>query len=185
MSRKEPRETNSGVKKKGDWDEIAEFAREVEDAVKDSDLDESEVKEYNEWRPREEETEQDIKKKTAEKAAIKVPREDVSIVNETEKAGKELARAGEKAANFESPRNNFREGIRHFVGGIVMKSASYMRSVEQRMYRSFMLRFNPYFYDTQDLAVDMRSSKKGEYQMDVSVTKDEARENLKERFREN
>lgn len=185
MTRKELQETNSGIKKKGDWNEIAEFAREVEDAVKDSDLDDEEIQQYNDWRPREEETEKDIKERTAEKAAIEVSRDEVSIINETEKAGKKFAKAGEKASKLESPKNDFIQGIRHFISGISFKSAEVAREFEQEIYRRFMLRFNPYFYDTTNLAVDMRTKKKDEeYEMDVSVTKDEARENLKQRFKD-
>lgn len=184
MTRKEPQETNSGVKKKGDWEEIAEFAREVEDAVKDTDLADDEVEQYNEWRPREEETETEIKERTAEKAAITVSREEVSIINETEKAGEKFAEAGEKATKLESPKNEVMDGTRHFFSGVLFKTAAFVRRFEQQLYRRFMLRFNPYFYDTTNLAVDMRNSEKGEYEMNVSVTKDEARENLKERFRD-
>jgi hypothetical protein len=184
MSRKEPQETNSGVKKKGNWQDIAEFAREVEDAVKDSDLEDEEVEEYNDWRPREEETEEEIKERTAEKAAIKVSRENVSVINEAEKAGKKFAEAGEKATKLESPKNDVFDGIKQFSSGIILKMASVAQGFEKSVYRRFMLRFNPYFYDTTNLSVDMRSKRNGEYQMDVSVTEDEARKNLKKRFKE-
>lgn len=185
MSRKEPQETNSGVKKKGNWQDIAEFAREVEDAVKDSDLEDEEVEEYNEWRPREEETEEEIKERTAEKAAIKVPRENVSVINEAEKASHKFAEAGEKATNLESPKSDFFEGVKQFGLGVFLKIAEVAQGFERNVYRRFMLRFNPYFYDTTNLSVDMRSKRNGEYQMDVSVTEDEARENLKKRFKDN
>ncbi len=184
MSGKELEETNSGVKKRGDWEEISEFAREVEEAVQDTDIEDEEVEEYNDWRPREEEDEDDIRERTAEKASIKVSRENVSVINEAQEAGKKIAKAGEKASKLESPSEDLSEGINHFWTGVFNKSAQWVQRMEKAIYRRFMLRFNPYYYDTANISVDMRSERKGDYQMDVSVSEDEARENLKERFKE-
>ena len=50
------KETNSGVKKEGDWQEIAEFSEEVEEVVENS-ADESSVEKFSNWRPRVEESE--------------------------------------------------------------------------------------------------------------------------------
>ncbi len=184
MTDKELEETNSGVKKKGDWEEISEFAREVEKAVEDTDLEDDEVEEYNDWRPREDEDEKDIRDRTAEKATIKVPRENVSVINEAEEAGKKIAEAGGKAKKLESPKDDISDGFKQFWTGMIYKSAELMQNFEKAIYRRFMLRFNPYYYDTANLSVDMRSDRKGDYQMDVSVSEDEARENLKERFKD-
>lgn len=45
-----------------------------------------------------------------------------------------------------------------------------------------MLKFNPYYLDTDDFSVDMKSNGNGEYEMDVKVPDEETREELKKEF---
>lgn len=55
--------------RRGKWKDIAEFGEEVEEVVKDS-ADESSVEKFNEWRPRAEESERDVKRKTVDEAVL-------------------------------------------------------------------------------------------------------------------
>ena len=70
MNEKGLEETNSGVKKKGEIEEVAEFAREVEEGLEEK-VDENSIDEFGKWRPREEDGKEDIERRRVEAASIK------------------------------------------------------------------------------------------------------------------
>ncbi len=61
--------TTSGFKYKGGWNEVCEFSRNLEEIIEDNVPDKDSIESYNNWRPRENENTEDMKKKTAEEAA--------------------------------------------------------------------------------------------------------------------
>jgi hypothetical protein len=176
-------ETNSGVKKRGNWKEIAEFGEEVESVIEDS-ADESSVEKFNEWRPRVEESERDVKRKTVDEAVIpeKEMEKDSNGVKDLKDASGKAAEAGKKAAKVENPEQEIKDASKDaakpFYSGIVKT----FRKLEDLIYSKIVLKLNPYYLDTEDFSADIKHRRKGEFEMDVSAPKEDMRKDLKDGF---
>lgn len=176
-------ETNSGVRKEGDLEEIAEFAREVEDVMKEEDAREDSIEKFEDWRPREDDQEEDIKRKTVKAASIPEKRmeKDSNGVKDVADAGEKAIKAGKKIGKRENPGKDVKDASKKFVQPFYSLSARVTRNIEEKVYSDLMLKFNPYFFDTEDFSADLRS-KKNEYVIDVDVADKSSRESLKERM---
>lgn len=183
---KDTEETNAGVRKKGSWREVAEFGEEVEEAMDQSRIDDTSVEEFRRWRPRRDEAENDMREKTVEQASINETEseERSNGVEDIRDASGKVAEAGKKAAQRENPEPEIREASKGVVRPLFAKTVEYLRDLEQEIYSAVMLTFNPFYLDTEDFTVDLRSKNGGDYEMDVSVTGESSREEVKERFRE-
>jgi hypothetical protein len=62
-------ETNSGLRKKGDWRKIAELGEEMQENMKGS-AEDSSIEKFEDWRPGVEKSETGVKQKTVEKAKL-------------------------------------------------------------------------------------------------------------------
>jgi hypothetical protein len=176
-------ETNSGVKKEGDWQEIAEFSEEVEEVVEDS-ADESSVKKFNNWRPRVEESERDVKRKTVDEAVIpeRQMEKDSKGVRDLKEASGKAAAAGKKAAKRENPEREIKGASKDAAKPFYSGLAKAFRKIEDFIYSNIVLALNPYYLDTQDFSADIKHKRKGEFEMDVSAPKEDMRKDLKEGF---
>lgn len=182
----EVEETNAGVKKKGDLDDVAGFARDVEE-VMDEEADDSEsVERFRDWRPREDDSKEDMRRKTVEAATVPEKK-----LEEKSDGAKDIAKAGEKAVNGgkklkkgEKPSGEFREASKRFVRPFYSISAKITRKLEEKVYSDLMLKFNPYFFDTEEFSADLRRNK-GRYVFDVGVSDKNSRERLKQRLADN
>lgn len=178
------KETNSGVKKKGDWERIADFSEKVEQALEDSVDDES-IRKLSEWRPRRKEAEGDIQKKTVKTAQIdknRLEKESEGVKEDLKEASKDAAEAGRKAAEKKNPEEEVAKASEVVARPFYSKVAKAFRRFENFVYHNIILRFNPYYLDTDDFSVDMKSNGKEEYEMDVKVPDRETREDLKKEF---
>ncbi len=178
------KKTNSGVKKKGSWKKIADFSRRVEEALKGSAKKES-VEKLSDWRPRREEAEGDIEKKTVDKAVIeenRLEQESNGVREDLRKASRNAAEAGKKAAEKKNPEEEVAKASEEAARPFYSKVAKLFRGFEDLVYRKVVLRFNPYYLDTDDFSVDMKSKGGGEYEMDVKVPDEETREELQDEF---
>lgn len=184
---KDVKETNAGIKKKGNWKEISEFGEEVEDAISESARKES-VEKFDNWRPKLEESERDVKKKTVDEAVIsenKLEKETEGVTKDLKQASGKVAEASKKAANKQSPEKEIVEASEEVARPFYSKIAKFFREVESKVYSWFALRFNPYYLDTEDFSVDMKHRKNGEFEMDVAVPEEETRKELKDNFGKN
>lgn len=186
MEAEDVEETNSGVKKSGSWSKIADFSEKVEQALKGSAKDES-VEKLSEWRPRREEAEGDIEEKTVDSAVIeenKLEEESNGVKEDLKEASKNAAEAGKKAAEKKNPEKEMAKASEEAARPFYSEIAKAFRGFEDFVYRNIVLRFNPYYLDTDDFSVDMKSKGGGEYEMDVKVPDEETREDLKQEFEE-
>lgn len=184
-SNEKVKETNAGIKKKGNWKEISEFSEKVGEAISDSARQES-LERFDDWRPKIEESERDIKQKTVNEAVIpenKLEKETEGVTKDLKQASGKVAKAGKKAARQESPEEEIVQASEEAARPFYSNIAKFFRRLEAKVYSWFALRFNPYYLDTEDFAVDMKHKKNGEFEMDVSVSEEETRKQLKERFR--
>lgn len=187
MDDEEVEETNAGIKKKGNWKEVAEFGEEVGEIMKES-ADDRSAEEFEEWRPKEEEAENDMKEKTVDKAVInekEMEKDSEGVKEDLKDASEEIAKAGKKAAQKEPPHEEVTKASGHVVKNFYSKGAKAFRKFEEMVYAKIALKGDHYYFDTEEFSVDMKSRKDGDYQMDVNVLEDSTRERLKEKFEDN
>jgi hypothetical protein len=177
------KETNSGVKKRGDWNEIAEFGEKVEEVVEDS-ADEDSVEKFSDWRPRKEESEEDVKEKTVDKAVLdeKKIEEESEGVKDLKQASSKVSEAGKKAATRQNPEKELKGAGKDAAKPFYSGFARIFRKLENLIYSKVVLKLNPYYLDTQDFSADVRRRSKGKFEMDVSAPKEDMRKDLKEGF---
>lgn len=171
--------TNSGVKKKGRWKDVAEFSKEVEEAVKDS-ADEESVKDFKDWRPKEEEAENDMKEKTVEKAVAEQNIESEGAKDLKDASGKAV-KATKKVAKGENPAPEIKASGTA-AKPIAAKMLKLFRNLESLIYSNIILRGNRYYLDTEEISADMKSKRTGEYELDVNANTEKSRKRLKEKF---
>lgn len=177
-------ETNAGIKKKGNWKEISEFGEEVEEAISES-ADQESIERFDSWRPKVEESERDVKKKTVDEAVIpenKLEKETEGVAKDLKQASGKVAEASKKAAKKQNPEKEIVEASEEVAKPFYSKIAKFFRKIESKVYSWFALRFNPYYLDTEDFSVDMKHRKNGEFEMDVAVPEEETRKELKDNF---
>lgn len=183
----EIQETNSGVKKEGNWKEISEFGKDVEEAM-DGVAEEQSVEKFDEWRPKVEEAESDVKRKTVDEAVLnenRLEKESNGVKEDLKDASGKVAEAGKKAAQKENPEGEVVAASEEAARPFYSKLAQFFRKMEGLIYDKISLRFNPYYLDTNDFSVDIKDKKKGEFEMDIAVPKKETRRKLKENLKDN
>ncbi|WP_414837602.1 DUF5828 family protein [Candidatus Nanosalina sp. VS9-1] len=182
---KEVEQTNSGVKKEGNWKEIAEFGEQVEEALEDTA--EDSIEKFGDWRPKLEESESDVKRKTVDEAVShekKLEEKTNGVKEDLKQASDKMAEAGKKATMKELPDKEIIEPSEEAARPFYSRVVGLIRRIEQAIYSWVTLRFNPYYLDTEDFSVDIRDRKGGKFEMDVSVLEEEKREQLQDNFRE-
>jgi len=235
MNKQKPETTHSGIKVEGDWDEICGFARDLEGILKESyekedsaeDMDDS-IEGYNKWRPREEEDEKDIKKKTAEGASMEeknVEKDFKGTDEELKTAGKKVkegingAKEKGKSAIVEI-KEEASDSVNKFVNGdsekekkgskddrssaedekstteelkdaskcinrlVGSKSIKSLRKMEKAIYEQVMLKFNPYYFDTEHFSVNLEEKNEDHYLLTVNIPDDDLRDTIKKGLRE-
>jgi len=185
-NKKDIEETNAGVKKKGNWKEISEFGEEVEDAI-DGSADNESLERFGNWRPKVEESEKDVKQKTVDEAVLgerHLEEQSEGVAKDLKNASGKMAEAGKKAVKKETPETEIVEASEDIAKPFYSNIARFIRTIESKVYSWFALRFNPYYFDTEDLSVDMKHRKNGEFEMDVSVPEEETRKELKDNLRQ-
>ncbi|MFT4892730.1 MAG: hypothetical protein ACI8Z7_000514 [Candidatus Nanohaloarchaea archaeon] len=177
-------ETNSGLRKEGDLEEIAEFAGEAEEVIKQKE-DEEVAEDFEEWRPRSSDSQEDMKRKTVKSASLRKRNieEESQGMDDIANAGKKAVEAGKNTVKKKKPEGAGEatfDALRPFFSG----SLKALRKVEEKVYSSLMLKFNPYFFDAGDLSADIGRKRNGDYRFDLDTTDEESRKALKQRFTE-
>jgi len=248
MNKQKPETTHSGIKIKGDWEDICGFARDLEEILKEGyekeetaeDIDDS-IEDYNKWRPREEEDEKDISKKTAEEASMeeKDVEKDFKGTDEELKSASEKVKEGingakekgksaivelkddatksvnglvksepkrpqkesidEKSEDFDeeanegidekdnekkSPSTELKEASKCINRLVGSKSIKSLRKMEKAIYEQVMLKFNPYYFDTEHFSVNLEEKNDDSYLLTVNIPDEELRQTIKEGLEE-
>jgi len=178
--------TNAGLKYKGSWNDICFFARNLEEAMKKCVPDHECVEQYDEWRPREEEGEDELMVKTAEKAAIKqtgVEERFNGTKKELSEAKGEFKKSLEDVKNGENPSEEIKDASKHIERVVEVKALESLRRMEETIYERIMLRFNPYYFDTEDFSVNLEE-KKDNYFLTVNISDEDIRKDVKKLMKE-
>ncbi len=182
--RESPRKTHSGVRKRGNWKEISGFASEVQEALEDSDIREDSVKKYDEWRPRKEDSVRQIRRKTVDSASLstmEVEKNSEGIAGDVEKATGEMRKAGGKVKKGEPPEDELKDASREIVRPFFSYVLKALRNVEKKLYTT-MVWFNSFYFDAEDVAVDIKKEGEDDYEMDVKVPEDDKRKQIQDRM---
>ncbi len=175
--------TNSGLKTVGSWHEITELCIELENLFEEYVEDEEEIDRYDDWRPREEEDEKDVQEKTAEEAAIDHKQIEDDFEGTKEELGdaeKKLIESLHDVLNGKSPVEDLQEAVKDIEILIGAKSVDSIRKIEEAIYKRLMLKFNPYYFDTEDFSVNLDHEKKGEYVFCINITDEALRSHIQE-----
>ncbi|MFP4002005.1 MAG: DUF5828 family protein [Candidatus Natronoplasma sp.] len=176
--------TNSGLELEGDWREICEFCSELEVAMEKYLESKEEIDEFEEWMPHEEDSDEDMKLKTAEEAAVKernIERDFEGAKEELNKAGKNMAKSVEDIRNGVSPSKDLKEALVEIEKVLGVESLRSLRKIEETIYERLMLKLNPYYFDTEDFSVNLERKNKGGYCLSINVTDESLRKHFQKR----
>ncbi len=177
--------TNSGLESEGDWEEICHFCSELEVVMEKYLESREEIDEFEEWRPHEKDSDEDMRDKTAEEAAV----DEKNIEKDFEGAKQEFNDAEEKM--FESiedlkegvnPSKDLKEALLEIEKVLGVESLRSVRKIEKTIYTKLMLKMNPYYFDTEDFSVNLEIEKNGKYCLSINVTDESLREHFQKRF---
>lgn len=172
-------ETNAGVKKKGDIEEVAEFAEKLEEGLED-EVEEESIEDFDDWRPRQEDGKKDIEEKTVKAASLKKsPNEEASNgIKDFSDAGRKTVEAGKKLAKGKPPNSELKEASRKMKRPVESGSRKMARGFEHQVYSKLMIKLNPYFFDAKEFSADLRANKDGSYSMEVNIPDSSKRSHL-------
>lgn len=182
-SDKELEKTNAGVRKKGNFEEVAEFAENVEKAMKEENLDDKAIEEFNEWRPKINEDINDVEKNTVESAVKEETRREKNyegVKKNVEKAEKHAEKVPKKVKDRETPFREFLSLFRSLFNPLVVLGAKIFKWVQVNVYKRFMLKFNDFYFNSLEVAADLRHKREGVYDLDINFKDDSKREDLKD-----
>lgn len=171
----------------GQWRDICSFAETFEDVMEDNSVDEEEIQEYDEWRPKEKENVKDISEKTADKACV----QKTKVEEDYNGAKEELGKAGKKikkgVTGKEPTGKNIKEATKNVERLFEAGSIRSIRKLEKMIYQGIMLKFNPCYFDTEDFSVNLEKSDNGEeknYKFSVNISDEELREKVRKELKE-
>ncbi len=177
--------TNSGLKFEGDWEEICDFSKDLENVMKKYLESRKEIDDFDDWRPQLEDSDDDMKEKTAEEAAI----DEKNIEVNFEGTRKEINRAEEKMIDSIedlkkgiNPSKDLKEALMEIEKVLGVESIRSARKAEKTIYKKLMLKLNPYYFDTEDFSVNLERERNGIYCLRINVTDENLREHFQDRF---
>ncbi len=160
--------THSGVKMKGEWDEVCHFAKDFEDLIQEAEASDKTVNRYNNWRPRKDESQDDMRKKTVDEA--KVDPSDVENGGFAKKVHRMEESNGRKSIKTKTSKA-FRD--------IYIGSAKCFSRMEEVIYGKMMLKFNPYFFDEEDFSANLRFKGKRGCELNVNFNNERIRDKVR------
>ncbi len=174
--------TNSGVRAEGSWNEICQFLKDFESTTEDLE-DGKTVDDLNYWRPREDEEDEEVVKKTAEKASMNkrtVEENCQGAKKDLKDAEKDLANSVKGAKNGENPKEDLKDASRKIIRAISVESIKSLRKVEKMIYEKFMIKFNSCYFDTGKFSVNLKRKGNDLYSTKINIPDKNLREKTQE-----
>ncbi len=179
--------TLTGVKFEGDWNDVCNFTKDLENTLQDIDVNENSVKKLHNWRPRKNESTDDLKEKTAREASLGTEGKEKECDNpegEIKKASRDIAEAGNKLMRLESPRLEMKNASKKVYRYMRYKSINSIRKAEKSIYKNVMLQLNPHYFDTRDFSLNLLVRNNGKCTLNINVTDKDIRDSLKMTLKE-
>lgn len=181
-------ETNSGVKKKGRINDVAEFSDEVEKVMEEAGAEKQSIKDFKDWKPEKDDSEDKVKEKTVKKASMpkkEIEEETEGVKKDLEQAAKNAGNATKKIKQRKKPNKELKEASKDAAKPVISKSIKMARKTEETIYSKFMLKFNSYYFDTKEFSANLTRKDEENYEMAVDAPDKKYREALKQKFHRN
>lgn len=172
--------TNSGLKYDGSWENICDFARNLEGVIKKCVSNEDSIEQYHEWRPRKNEKYKDMTEKTAKEAALKtkdVEKKFNGTKQELKDVEMDLKKSVVDVKNGKSPSKDIKDASKHIERLVEAESVLSLRKMEMIIYEKLMLKFNPDYFDTEDFSVNLEKNHKN-YVLRINITDEDRRNTI-------
>jgi len=144
-----------------------------------------EIDDFDDWRPHPEDSNEDMKEKTAEEAAVGKR----NIEEDFEGARREIDRAEEKMVdsvkdvkNGVNPSKDLKAALLEIEKVLGVESIRSVRKIEKTIYKKLMLKLNPYYFDTEDFSVNLEIERNGIFCLSINVTDENLRKHFQDRF---
>ncbi len=180
--------TNAGIRYQGNWEEICDFADHLS-AIIDEYIDDDEaLGDYNQWKPEEGESEEELSMKTAEEASMEetgIEKEFNGTKEELNEARDKLFDSIEHAANGDDPRGKLKEASRKVGRAMGAKSIESIRELEIQLYDKVMLQLNPFYFDDEDFSINLKKNNgSNEYTLTLNIPDGKIRKEVKQSVKE-
>ena len=175
--------TNSGLRFKGDWEEVCEFSQRLETVMEKYLESREEIDEFDGWRPHLSDSDEDMKEKTAEEAALgekKIEKDFEGLKKEIQEVEKKLIDSVEDFRNDMDPSQDLKEALLDIEKVIGVESIRSVRRMEKTIYKKLMLKMNPYYFDTEDFSVNLDMAEKEGYCLCLNVTDEDLRKHFQD-----
>lgn len=194
----------SGFKVTGSWEEVVEHGeravaalnRAVAKEEQEDDLEgeptekqKESIEEFEEWRPRVEETDRDVSDKTAEKASTAEgegekegasPMEDVKEATEN---AKEAVNAT-KELDQESATKNASKSLEQTQRATDTAVRRTVRAVEETIYKRLMTAISPYYFDNTLVSANLTKHSEGKFTLEINISDDELKKKVRHELEE-
>ncbi|WP_423751781.1 DUF5828 family protein [Salinirarus marinus] len=154
----------SGFRVRGSWDDVVAHGERIARALRESDVDEDALAEWDNWRPKaHEELGEEVSEKTVEQARI----EDGAGGQAEQAAKEDLERASEQALeSIEKARGDrpedilekWEDALEHGFRAVDTTTRKAIRTIETAVYEQVMTRFIPYYFDNELVSANIRET---------------------------
>ena len=181
MTKPKVKKINSGVKISGDWEDICDYSRKLELVIEKYSKDKKSIEDFNGWRPRERETEKEVAEKTAEKACMnekQVEKDFNGTDEELEEAGENIKKSVDDLSNGCNPGKGIKDASKNIGKVIGAKSIRSIRKMEKGIYERIMLKFNPFYFDTEEFSINFEDKNGDGYVLTLNITDETLRKKI-------
>jgi hypothetical protein len=180
-------ESVSGFKVRGSWGDVVEHGERVTSALRDVvrerddvDVDEDDLEEWDEWRPKQHERlDEDVNEKTAEQASVEEgegEKEGVDPDEDLVSAGEKLSESYERLDDDpDEAVDKWGESVGHLARAADSAGRKALRAVEGAVYRNVMTQMSPYYFDNELVSANARRTGQDEYVLEVNINDDDVK----------
>lgn len=194
----------SGFKVTGSWQEVVEHGERVVAAVNraiekkkqsesDSEVDvpnkQEHIDEFEEWRPRIEETDKDVSEKTAKQASTpegegeKNGDSPVSNVKEATENAKEAVNATKELDQKEMT-EKASKSIKETQKATDTAVRKTIRAFEETIYKRLMTVISPYYFDNKLVSANLSKKSDDEFTLEINISDDDLKQDVREELEE-
>ncbi len=178
------RKSVSGFKVQDTWSGIVDHGEEVSEALKKNGVESKGLDEWEKWRPKKDESIDDITEKTARQTSIEkntIEKKENGLEKEVEKTKEKLTESVDslKENNKKQAAGRLTRTGKHGLQSIKTVLRKIFRKTERIVYR-LMTKFTPYYFDNQLVSAELKKTKKETYSFEININDD----NLKRKIQE-
>jgi hypothetical protein len=174
-------ESVSGFKIIGDWSNIVEHGERISYTLERIGIQdyESELNEYNEWRPKTAENSSDISERTADSASIdtsedKEPKDEINIAKQ--KASDSVSEIGD--IDTSNAYNDSAESAKHTLNAIKSVTKETFRKSEEMVYENIMTKMSPYYFDNSLISANISKKSENKFSFEININVDELKQKM-------